>query len=307
MHDRGIMAAIEAVAAGYSPRGQDTIRFDNRGKHVVELRLMLGALGDAPGRVLDVGGGLGLNLVALRRLLPASEPCLVDRFDEYTPDNKMGAAARSWARSPRRASTFGARTSGRGRSCRLRTRPSAWPPSSTWSSTCRAIPCACSQRSGGCSARGGMLLLSGPTSHSAMSFAKMALGRHPHIDFESWTSDAYFSHYWEYRPRGYRALLERSGFRVARVFLTAEPWRTRARAGYHKGFLSGPCPASTACTPCTSSSSWLRGCARASTAWRGARSEPAILRNTEDREWELCALTAASARALRTEPAPTRR
>ena len=56
-----------AVAEEFGSPARETIVFENLGKHVLEIDLILRSL-PGGGRVLDVGGGLGVNLLAIKRL-----------------------------------------------------------------------------------------------------------------------------------------------------------------------------------------------------------------------------------------------
>ena len=64
-----IDSAINEIAAMFGAPAQDTIVLNNMGNHRFEIGLMLAAL--SPGdRLLDVGGGMGVNLLCLKRLFP---------------------------------------------------------------------------------------------------------------------------------------------------------------------------------------------------------------------------------------------
>ena len=79
---RPVVAAPHEVAEALGSPTRETILYENLGKHAYEITCILER---RPRSVLDVGGGLGVNLLCFRRLLgPGPALILVDRFSEYT-------------------------------------------------------------------------------------------------------------------------------------------------------------------------------------------------------------------------------
>ena len=81
---------------------------------------------------------------------------------------------------------------------------------------------------------GGALILSGPNAAKLTSRLKLLAGRHPHIPFDAWIHGPYYSHYREYTPPEYAAMLEKAGFTVEEVERSLGPWASRARHRYYR-------------------------------------------------------------------------
>ncbi|HSG48909.1 MAG TPA: methyltransferase domain-containing protein, partial [Longimicrobiales bacterium] len=79
---------------------------------------------------------------------------------------------------------------------------------------------------------GGHLVLAGPNAAKLTSRLRLLAGTHPHIPFDAWVEGPYYSHYREYTPSEYGALLARAGFQVTSVERTTGPWASRARHRY---------------------------------------------------------------------------
>ena len=62
------------------------------GKHLGEIELILNSCRGKE-KILDVGGGSGINLLCLKRINNELELNLIDNFDEYTEENPSGPAA----------------------------------------------------------------------------------------------------------------------------------------------------------------------------------------------------------------------
>lgn len=229
----GAEAALEAVAEEMGGPARETILFENRGKHLVELELILGL---DPGSVLDVGGGLGVNLLCLRRLLgPEPRLVLVDRFREYDEDNRMGLASRGLEAMERAG--VEARE--------LSFWPEAELPAQEGGYDVVTIfdvlehlpghPLGLLEACRRVLSPGGALVLGGPNAVALGRRIKVLRGVHPYTPYELWLGDRYDGHYREYTPAEYADLLERAGFRVVSRRAVAEPTRTRARHAYHQG------------------------------------------------------------------------
>jgi SAM-dependent methyltransferase len=215
------------IAAQFGPPAQDTIVLNNQGKHRFEIGLMLGAL-PAGGRLLDVGGGMGVNLLCMKRLpRPLGETALIDRFVEYDTGNRMGPRDRGLAlmheagilvhdcdfwrahRLPLEADHFDLVT--------LLDVVEHLPgsPLQLLSEIRRVLR------------PGGRLILAGPNSLSALKRARLLLGTHPYTPFEPWLAEGYFGHYREYSMREYEALVRRVGFDLTSTVMIPEPTRTQ--------------------------------------------------------------------------------
>jgi SAM-dependent methyltransferase len=232
--DSAFRTALDRFAGELGGPARETIVCEYYDKHLLELRLIDGALGGAGGSVLDIGGGLGVNLHCLKEVRPDVRAVLVDRFEEYTEDNRMGSAA---AARPR-LEAGGVEVVER----------EFWPESAlpfddgtfdvvTLLDVVEHLPGSpipLLREAKRLLRPGGTFLLSGPNAASLMSRLKLLAGRHPHIDFDAWLNPPYFSHYREFTRVEYRAMLERAGFSVRRTIMSLGPWPARARNRYHR-------------------------------------------------------------------------
>ncbi|MHB1193075.1 MAG: class I SAM-dependent methyltransferase [Longimicrobiales bacterium] len=226
-----ILDALADVAERLGGEARDTLLLEHPDKHVRELRL-LDRLLPQGGRVLDVGGGLGVNLACLARLRPDVSSTLVDRFAEYGEDNRMGPSERALPLLRERGVEVHA----------LDFWPSARLPFADGAFDAATLldvvehlpgsPLALLQEIHRVLRPGGRLVLSGPNAAKLTSRLKLLAGRHPHIPFDAWVHGPYYSHYREYTPAEYRALVERAGYRVESLERTLGPWASRARKLY---------------------------------------------------------------------------
>lgn len=230
-----ISARLCKVAKTFRSPAKDTILFENYGKHLFEINLILQNLGEG-GRILDVGGGVGVNLLCIQELVEQGlELYLIDKFEEYTIENRMGPSDRAlklmelskicvinqdfWLNTmlPFESeffdliTIFGVIEHLPGHPLRL----------------LKEIKRILKQN--------GQIILCGPNSVSLVKKTKLLLGMHPYIPFDLWIADRYYSHYREYSPKEYRLLLEVSGFKHVHTIMSAEPSKTRARNRYRNG------------------------------------------------------------------------
>lgn len=228
-----VRGALADVAEWLGGSARETLLFEHPDKHVHELRL-LDALLPQGGRVLDVGGGLGVNLACLATLRPDVSSVLVDRFEEYDEANRMGPAARAIPLLRERG---------------VEVHPRDFWPAATLPLDDASVevvtlldvvehlpgsPLPLLREIHRVLRPGGALLLSGPNAAKLTSRLKLLAGRHPHIPFEAWLHGPYYSHYREYTPREYAGMLEAAGFSVASLERTLGPWGSRARHRYYR-------------------------------------------------------------------------
>jgi SAM-dependent methyltransferase len=227
---RALNTILERVAAEYGPPAEETILGENGGKHVFELETLLD-LAPRGGRVLDVGGGLGVDLLCLHEAVGDElELHLVDRFVEYTAENRMGdqGVGLNLLRSA------GIHVMNR----------DFWPdpklevyPENHFDVVCSfdviehlpGHPLPLFREIRRILKPGGAFLLGSPNAISVHRRLTLLSGRHPYIDFDEWCSERYFQHYREYTAAEHRALLERAGFECERPQLVSEPLGTLAR------------------------------------------------------------------------------
>jgi SAM-dependent methyltransferase len=234
MHTREqIIASLHEVAEAFGSPARETILYENEGKHITETELILErALADHP--IVDVGGGLGVNLLCLRKLLgPEARLVLLDRFAEYDSANRMGDKSRGMelleaARIEIIKQDF------------WQNQQLPFAPGSVGIVTFFDVvehlpgsPLGVLEQIRRALRPGGAIVMSGPNAVAFMRRADLLLGRHPYMPFELWMSPHYYAHYREYRRDEYLRILERAGFSVERSMMKAEPTRSRARHNYH--------------------------------------------------------------------------
>lgn len=229
-----IRSTIREVANDFSEPARSTILFENFDKHVLELELILTALPE-DGRLLDLGGGVGFNLLCLRRMLPRAKLVLVDRMTEYVSDNCMGQEADA-LRLLEAAEVDVQRVD-------------FWPMFTSGFNTghfhvttCLNViehlpghPLEQLRELVRITDRNGTVILAGPNAISLMKRAKLLLGIHPYMDFKDWTSGSYFDHFREYTASEYAQLLRISGAEVGKILLSHAVPRTRARHHFYDG------------------------------------------------------------------------
>lgn len=230
---RRIRSVVREVAEEFESRARETILHENFGKHCYEIGLMLDC---APHSVLDVGGGVGFNLLCLRRVLGSGPRLvLVDRFLEYGEENRMGSADSALQRLreaeveihsvdfwmeptlPFEADSFDVITI---------IDVVEHLPGHPLTLLGKCVDVLRSR---------GSLILGGPNALALGRLLKLVRGIHPYSHYAEWVSGAYYGHFREYTPKEYADLLERVGLRNVRMDLVSEPTATRLRNGYHNG------------------------------------------------------------------------
>jgi SAM-dependent methyltransferase len=212
--------------------------FENEGKHIHEISQII-ELCPEPAQILDVGGGVGVNLLVLVRLGLRYELFLVDRFEEYTDENRMGSAARALRLL-------------RDHSIRVVNQDLLIDPLLPYEKlsfdaiTCFDViehlprnPLKLFHEIHRILRPRGNLLLGVPNAASTMKRMKLLFGKHPYIPFDSWCQAKYFDHFREYTAKECVKLLQMSGFENIRAELVAEPIRTRTRNKYWRVRRSG--------------------------------------------------------------------
>jgi len=232
-----ISRTLSEVAGRFSRAGQNTILSDSFGKHVLEIEIILGRCG-RESRVLDVGGGMGVNLLCIHKLNPALELHLIDRFEEYTEDNRMGPSQNG--RQLMKDSSISV------------VEQDFWQnPVLPYESgsfdiiTCLDVfehlpghPLRLLEEMNRVLKKQGTIIISGPNSTALMSRARLLLGRYPYTPLEFWCQDNFYSHYREYNRKEFHILLQKSGFGEIETVMVAEPSsRNQPRKSRYLGLL----------------------------------------------------------------------
>jgi len=241
-----ILDPLRQVAEFFGKPAEDTILFENQGKHCFEIRLMLDKIGKGS-RILDIGGGMGVNLLCLHRMMgTALQLFLVDRFQEYADDNPMGPWTTGLQLMQQAAISV--------------TNQDFWDDYSLRYDSDQFDLVTCFdviEHFPGHPLRllgevkrilrpEGAFILGGPNAIALNRRIKLLVGMHPYIAFQGWCSAKYIGHFREYSAKEYQQLLEMAGLECVETYLVPEPMATRARYSYHKRKHSWISPKSVA-------------------------------------------------------------
>jgi len=236
-----IKKALIAISNNLSLSARETILFENFGKHILEISLILNNVG-GNGNILDVGGGLGINLLCIKNLCRnlirknkiELNLYLLDKFEEYTKENRMGEDSFAvklmenedikvykqdfWINPvlPFKSNFFDLVT------ILDVTEHLPGHPLKILSEIKRVLK------------PGGKVILGGPNAFSLMKRIRFLLGKHPHIPLDIWIKEKYFSHYREYGINEHKLLLEKVGFKILKVIPSIEPLKTQIISWYKK-------------------------------------------------------------------------
>lgn len=228
-----ITKVLSGIAEDFGPPARDTLLFANLGKHQEEIKMILSSF-NSDGDILDVGGGLGVNLLAIRKLLGGSLGLfLLDRFEEYVGENRMGQFDRNlkflkeagieiinqdfWENKvlPFKNDTFAAVT------IFDVTEHLPANPIYLLKEMYRVLK------------PGGKIILGGPNSSFLLKRIRLLFGRHPYMPFDLWVSDNYYSHYREYSRSEQMELLKMADFKNVSAVMSLEILKTQNKNRYH--------------------------------------------------------------------------
>jgi SAM-dependent methyltransferase len=231
-------AVIREVAELFGGDARATILFENFDKHLTELALIRRRVSHA-GSVLDLGGGVGVNLVALRRSGHRGRLVLVDHLREYDERNRMGSSTRArellashdvelhevdvWPayHSGFADSAFDVATS----FCVFEHLPGH--PQQQLAELARIV------------AHGGAVIVGVPNAASLMKRVRLLAGAQPYAPFSEWIAPEFHGHFREYTASECEALVAGAGLTLAQVVRSAAVPKTRARNRYYRGRARG--------------------------------------------------------------------
>lgn len=233
-----ISRALHDVAHLLPANATKTVLLENWGKHLHEIEHVINGA-KQNGTLLDVGGGVGVNLLVLSRVRPDLKLFLVDRFQEYTDKNKMGDSE----------SALALLNSARVSTVKLDFVLDPHLPYDdgyfdivTCFDVVEHLPCNPLTQLGEVRRTlkaGGYIYLSGPNAISLAHRQALMAGKHPYMPFDLWCGDNYYSHYREYSPAEFYRLLEMTGFEEIQVELRSTSLSSLAqvKTTYQSGFL----------------------------------------------------------------------
>jgi len=223
---------LRQVAAEFPGVGKDTILYENYGKHLHEIALIQRYM-PSDGKLLDLGGGDGVNLIVLDRLGVKSERVLLDRWQEQGNCNRMGDGSRPLAVTQDADIQV--------------VEHSFWPePDLPFPNDYFDIvtifdvlehlpgnPTALLNDVRRITKPGGVVIVGGPNYAALMRRIELLSGEHPYMPFDLWMRPNYGDHFREYTRSEYRELMKRSGIEPNAGEMVVEPTSTRARNRYH--------------------------------------------------------------------------
>ncbi|HET9989735.1 MAG TPA: class I SAM-dependent methyltransferase [Kofleriaceae bacterium] len=229
---------IREVAELFGGEPRATILFENFDKHRTELALIQRSV-SRDDAVLDLGGGVGVNLISLRRAGHRGRLVLVDHLREYGDHNRMGSSTRarellaSHAIELHEVDVWPAYHSGFADHafavatsfCMFEHLPGH--PQQQLAELARIVR------------PGGEVIVGVPNAASLMKRVRLLAGHHPYAPFSEWMSSSFHGHFREYTARECEALVATAGLSVVEVVRSAAVPRTRARNRYYRGQARG--------------------------------------------------------------------
>lgn len=211
-----------------------TISTDNYFKHLEEIILILNNIEDGA-KILDIGGGMGVNISVMSMMNINAEYHLIDRFDEYINGTIMGKFNDS---AIKRFERYNINIKSNDILKNL-----VLPYEDDYFDfvTCIDViehlpvnPLGLFKEIRRVVKKGGYFLLSSPNLFGLSETFKFLRGKHPYMDFDIWIKDKYYSHFREYTLKEHIKLLELSGFKIVRKHKSAEAYRKKYYFGISK-------------------------------------------------------------------------
>lgn len=229
------------IADLFGEKAQETLKYSNKGKHPFEIDQMIRRCNEQS-RILDVGGGIGVNLICISKMNPNHDLYLIDKFEEYTEKNHMGEPENPMGDAETGLAIM------QDRGIRVVKQDFFYNYKLPFKSeffdliTCFDViehfpghPIKLLEEINRVLKYDGIFILGGPNLGALKNRIKMLIGRHPYMSFDRWVHDKhYYSHFREYNRNEYRKLLEISGFSVTEIIMSPEPIKMLAKYGYLK-------------------------------------------------------------------------
>ena len=224
---------LSDIAEDFGPPARNTLLFANLGKHREEIKMILSNFNDR-GAILDVGGGLGVNLLAIRKLLGESPALfLLDRFEEYVGENRMG----KFDRNLKFLEEAGIKIINQDfwKNKVLPFKNDIFEEVTIFDVTehLPANPIYLLKEMYRVLKPGGKIILGGPNSSFLLKRIRLLFGKHPYMPFDLWTTENYYSHYREYSKAEQIELLKMVGFKSISAVMSLEILKTQNKNRYH--------------------------------------------------------------------------
>jgi SAM-dependent methyltransferase len=229
-----VLDAVRDVARQFDSDARLTILCENIEKHVQEIQLIAEASPGLHGAVIDIGGGLGINLLVLRRLGWTGRLVLVDKLTEYVDGNRMGNSGR--ALELLREADIAVEQLDIWPDCTLPYADATFDVATTFDviEHLPGHPLRQLTEMRRILKQDGRCIVGAPNATSLMKRLHLAGGRHPYMPFDEWLSDEYIYHYREYTEGEYRRLMDRAGYHDIQTRLSSAVTVARAKAHYHR-------------------------------------------------------------------------
>ncbi|MHB1347628.1 MAG: class I SAM-dependent methyltransferase [Candidatus Humimicrobiaceae bacterium] len=223
---------LEIVAEKLGAPAKNTILFENRGKHLFEIKTILENTRN--GKLLDIGGGLGVNFFCLHNLKKNNfEFTLIDRFEEYDDGNRMGSINSS-ANLVKEAN-INIVNQDFWQNKKLPFQDNYFDLVSILDVTehLPGNPLYLLKETYRILKPGGLLFLGGPSSITLLKRIRMLFGRNPYINLQTWLDDKYFFHYREYSKYEQEELIKLSNLKLIKTYMLAEPSNTQVKYRFY--------------------------------------------------------------------------
>lgn len=234
-----IEAVFSEVMALFEPSARDTLQKANYGKHIFETELIL-KYSKPDSKILDIGGGVGVNLMNICKLRKHCALSLIDRFEEYDSENRMGTAGNATrlmrdhnidiiakdfygAPLPFESNHFDVIT------CFDVIEHLPGHPVSLLKEIRRILR------------PDGTFILAVPNGVSFNRLTMMIKGKNcPYTDINQWSEDPFFGHYREYSQHEVRVIMDKAGFNCADLIMSMSERLTRLKFDFSLKQLMTP-------------------------------------------------------------------